>query len=61
MRIIYWMFLLMMVLILVQYATGTTQTVATFGKGITAIIYALTGRDSEGRWLGADRGSGAIV
>jgi hypothetical protein len=51
-RYIKWAFLLMFVLILVVYATGTRSAVGGITDGLRQLIYALTGRDSNGTFRG---------
>lgn len=60
-RYIYWAFILMVLLILVVYSSGAVAAGNAFSQGITRLIWALTGRDANGRWHNAaTMGPGAI-
>jgi hypothetical protein len=50
MRIIYWMFLLSVLLLVLVYYKGATTFSLAFTSGARALIYAVTGRDENGRF-----------
>lgn len=45
-------FVLLLVLLLVTYYTGTTQDLQSFGSFFTSVAYAVTGRNSNGSVTG---------
>ena len=55
----FYIFVLMLALILVAYYVGASTDFAAFAKGSQQLIYALTGRDSSGKF--ANYPSGATI